>query len=140
MNKYIEYKKRSIFSIITVILLILQLNFLIIYSDGDEIWNYDSGLIDENKTITITFKANDYYLKYIEENFEILMDGFNSILIPGHPKLPVKNYNIGLPPGCKLISFKIIDSSYEKISLSENISNLYFNKYHFENPIYDNQD
>lgn len=83
-----------------------------------------------DKSIEVTLNAAPYSLIKLDSGkIKIEMEGFNSVLTPGLPKLPVKTYLMAIPQGCIVSSISLINEN--KIGLEGN--------YHLVNasPIYD---
>jgi hypothetical protein len=116
------YHSKKISNIIFVVFLLLCQSFLFsIVSLGGDISNSEITLLNENDSIVITIESNKYFFDNSEDSLEISMEGFNSLLVPGYPKLPLKNYFIGIPPGCKVKSYRIIDETFETIKLDNDL-------------------
>ena len=140
MRKKKQHSKNISYIIFIVFLLLCQSFLLTSFSEAGDTENSET-TINKNDTIVISIESNKYFYKNYEDLLDISMEDFNSLLVPGYPKLPLKNYYIGVPPGCKVKSLRIINESYEKIKLNndlllvpilENINTNYNQKYdHF---------
>ncbi|MBN2603369.1 MAG: hypothetical protein JXA91_04475, partial [Candidatus Thermoplasmatota archaeon] len=87
-----------------------------------EILDNPSSNKGDSGTIHVTLNANEYLIKNSDlDCFDIQMEGFGSILIPGKPTLPYKTFYIGLPPGAEVQSIDVISKKSEEISGSYNI-------------------
>jgi hypothetical protein len=67
--------------------------------------------------ITFTLKAGDYQISTDKEGFDMIkMEGFTSMASPGDPVLPIKIYNIAIPPDIyfESLQLSIIDATSEK--------------------------
>jgi hypothetical protein len=117
--KKIYPNKKILLTFLIMTLLIFQCLSSIATSNNFDINNKNHQSINGKNTINITFESNEYKLEYNDESIDVSMDDFNSLMNPGYPKLPIKIYYIGLPPGCKFKSFNIIDIFYEKIPLDK---------------------
>ncbi len=71
-----------------------------------KVLNTDSG------TITVTIPIGSYQFVKEKQGYEIRMDNFGRLLIPGKPSLPSKIFSIAIPPGAIVqdVTFESKDS------------------------------
>lgn len=57
------------------------------------------------ESFNVTLSAGEYRLIHVEKDqYELKMEGFGNLLIPGKPMLPAKTFMIAIPPGAKVLS------------------------------------
>ena len=71
--------------------------------------------------MVISLYAGDYDISQETEGCRIQIEGFNQLMDPGKPLLPMKRFQILLPPGARAISVDVISSSSVELPLEYEI-------------------
>ena len=134
------YQNSKISLIFLVICLLICQSFLSNFGNFDKgIIKAEVTLLNENNSMLITLESSNYDFEYKDDLIDISMDGFSSLLLPGYPKLPSKNYYVGVPPGTKVNSIEIVEEVYEKITIDTDVLTVPLDNY-YEPMNSDNQD
>jgi hypothetical protein len=74
--------------------------------EDKKVVNTDSG------TITVTIPIGSYQFVEEKQGYELTIENFGRLLIPGKPNLPSKIFSIAIPPGAKVqdVTFDVKDS------------------------------
>ena len=57
----------------------------------------------EEDTISVSIPVGKYEVKETEQGYEISVENFGRLLIPGKPSLPSKIFSVAIPPGAELV-------------------------------------
>ena len=95
-----------------LVLTLLIINFIIPISAI----NLENKKSISNNSLIITLYSRNYKINSLEnEEVEILMEDYGSIITPGEPVVPSKIFYIGLPSGGKATSIEMINLDSEDI-------------------------
>ncbi len=82
------------------------------FVSANNIINDKKSVITNDGSITVTIPIGNYQIKEEKQGFEVAIDNFGRLLIPGKPNLPSKIFSIAIPPGAKVrdVSFETKNS------------------------------
>lgn len=67
--------------------------------------------------LKVTLRANRYEILKDDQGYdEIIMEGFGNLLVSGKPKLPMKVFTIGLPPGAEVSSVDLFGGQSRELT------------------------
>jgi hypothetical protein len=72
------------------------------FVSANNIINDKKSVITNDGSITVTIPIGNYQIKEEKQGFEVAIDNFGRLLIPGKPNLPSKIFSIAIPPGAKV--------------------------------------
>ena len=107
---------RKVIGILICLFLITTSFPLIGFAENNKISLSINKVDNKAGSIIVTLESTLYQMITTDEyRTDIIMDGFGSILVPGSPKLPSKIFNIGIPPGGKVVSINLISEIHKTI-------------------------
>jgi len=69
---------------------------------ANNIINDKKSVITNDGAITVTIPVGSYKIVEEKQGYEVAIENFGRLLIPGKPNLPSKIFSIAIPPGAKV--------------------------------------